>query len=381
MGTVLSTLRVDHVGSLLRPPRLREAMERFVAGELPEEELRPLQDEAIRQVVRRQEGLGLPLVTDGEFRRVHFMESFAEVAGLEGWRRAWNELLLRLAREEAVPQGGPARGRDPVPAVRAPVTDRLRLLRNRPREEFEFTRGLTRLPVKVTLINPERVVRGVDLAASAGLYPDPDALLADVVAVAREIVRGLVEAGCPYIQLDAPGYTAYVDVPSLAALRAAGEDPAASLRRFIAADNAVIAGFPGVTFGLHVCRGNRQGLWHREGPYDAIAEPLFTGLRHHRLLLEYDSERAGGFEPLRFVPPGTTVVLGLITTKTPRLETRDALLRRIDEAARYCPVEQLALSPQCGFASNIAGNPLSEDDQWRKLERMLEVASRVWGGF
>jgi len=161
-------------------------------------------------------------------------------------------------------------------------------------------------------------------------------------------------------------------------MRARGEDPAANMERSIQADNAIIDGFPGVTFGVHLCRGNQRSMWHREGSYDAIAERLFSGLNHERFLLEYDTERAGGFEPLRFVPKGKLVVLGLVSTKVARLESADELKRRIDQASRYLPLDQLALSPQCGFASDIAGNLLSEDDQWRKLELVGRVADRLW---
>jgi 5-methyltetrahydropteroyltriglutamate--homocysteine methyltransferase len=169
-----------------------------------------------------------------------------------------------------------------------------------------------------------------------------------------------------------------VDPDSLAAIRARGEDPMAVMERSIEADNQVIAEHPGVTFGIHICRGNRQSMWHREGHYDAIAEKLFAGLQHQRLLLEYDTERAGSFEPLRFVPKGKIAVLGLITTKVGRVESVDELWRRIDEAARYLSLEQLAISPQCGFASSLRGNLLTEDEQFRKLDVMLEVARRVW---
>jgi 5-methyltetrahydropteroyltriglutamate--homocysteine methyltransferase len=201
------------------------------------------------------------------------------------------------------------------------------------------------------------------------------------VAIQRQMVRELIDAGCDYVQIDEPSYTGYVDPPTLERMRAAGEDPMRNLERAIAADNAVIAGLEGkAVFGLHVCRGNRASMWHREGSYDAIAERLFSGLHYDRLLLEYDTARAGGFEPLRFVPKERIAVLGLITTKTGDVETVEALRRRIEEASRHLPLEQLALSPQCGFASGIAGNLLGEDEQWRKLERMIEVAKRVWGG-
>jgi 5-methyltetrahydropteroyltriglutamate--homocysteine methyltransferase len=200
-----------------------------------------------------------------------------------------------------------------------------------------------------------------------------------VVSVERTIIAQLAEVGCRYVGIDGPGYTAYVDGPSIEAMRARGEDPNANMERSIQADNQIIAGFPGVTFGLHMCRGNRQSMWHREGSYDAIAERLFNGLKHQRLLLEYDTKRAGSFEPLRFVPKGKLVVLGLITTKVGHTETVDELRRRIEEASRYLPVAQLALSPQCGFASSIMGNLLTEDEQFRKLDVMLEAAAKVWG--
>lgn len=192
------------------------------------------------------------------------------------------------------------------------------------------------------------------------------------------MISELADAGCRYVGIDGPGYTAYVDPDSLAAMDARGEDPMANLERSIKADNEVIASFPGITFGVHVCRGNRQSMWHREGHYDAIAEKLFAGLNHKRLLLEYDTERAGSFEPLRFVPKGKIAVLGLITTKIGRVESVDELRRRIDDAARYLPLEQLAISPQCGFASSIRGNLLTEEEQFRKLDVMLETAAKVW---
>jgi 5-methyltetrahydropteroyltriglutamate--homocysteine methyltransferase len=181
------------------------------------------------------------------------------------------------------------------------------------------------------------------------------------------------------VQIDAPGYTACVDEPSLAAMRSRGEDPARNFERSLAADAALLQGFHGVTFGIHLCRGNQHSMWHREGHYDAIAERLFNVLPHQRFLLEYDSPRAGSFEPLRLVPKGKVCVLGLVSTKVPELETVDGLRRRIDEAARYLPLEQLAISPQCGFASDVAGNLVSEDDQRRKLEVVVEVARKVWG--
>jgi len=219
-----------------------------------------------------------------------------------------------------------------------------------------------------------------NIERSRAVYPDRESFLADVVAIQREMVGQLVGAGCDYVQIDEPSYTGYVDPPTLERMRADGADPLGNLERAIDADNRVIEGLAGkAVFGLHVCRGNRASMWHREGKYDAIAERLFGGLKYDRLLLEYDTERAGTFEPLRFVPKGRIAVLGLITTKSGRVETVDELKRRLDEASRYLPLEQLALSPQCGFASGIAGNLLTEEEQWRKLDVMLETARQVWG--
>jgi 5-methyltetrahydropteroyltriglutamate--homocysteine methyltransferase len=228
-------------------------------------------------------------------------------------------------------------------------------------------------------MGPDRVAQMCDLERSRALYPDAEALLADVVAIQRRMVGELVAAGCDYVQIDEPSYTGYVDPATLERIRARGEDPMKNLERAIAADNAVAGGFAGrAVFGLHICRGNRASMWHREGSYDSIAERLLNGLKYDRLLLEYDTERAGGFEPLRFVPKGVTIVLGLITTKSGRVESVDELRRRIDAAARFAPLEQLAISPQCGFASGIAGNALTEDEQWRKLDVMIETARAVW---
>jgi 5-methyltetrahydropteroyltriglutamate--homocysteine methyltransferase len=199
------------------------------------------------------------------------------------------------------------------------------------------------------------------------------------VAIERQIVSSLIDAGCRYVQIDAPGFTAYVDPPSLAQMRARGEDPEQNFARSLKAEAALVADYPGVTFGIHLCRGNQRSMWHREGAYDAIAERLFNELPHQRFLLEYDTARAGSFAPLRFVPKGRVVVLGLVSTKGPELESLDTLTRRIDEASKFLPLDQLALSPQCGFASDVVGNLLGPDDQRRKLERVVETARAVWG--
>lgn len=371
----LDGLRVDTVGSLLRPPALGEAFARWRRGELPTGALHEVQDEAVREVVRAQEKVGLPVVVDGEYRRSTFMDGFADVAG-------YGDLAANLwAAHARRSLGGSAAERTEAPSASSATvaTEPLRLVHNMPREEFVFAQGATDVPVKTTVLGPDRIFQTFDAEGSRAVYPDPWAFLDDVVAVERDLVAGLVDAGCRYVHVDAPGFTAYVDAPSLERFRARGYDPADLLTRTIAAENAVIRDTPGTTFGLHICRGNEQGHWHREGPYDAIAEQLFSELEHQRLLLEYDTERAGSFDPLRFVRPGTTAVLGVVSTKSARVETVDEIVARVDEAARHVPVERLAISPQCGFASTIEGNDLTPDQQWRKFEVLLEAAERIWG--
>jgi 5-methyltetrahydropteroyltriglutamate--homocysteine methyltransferase len=375
----IARLRVDHVGSLLRPESLKRAFLDYGAGRIARSDLEAAQDAAIRELVVKELAHGLRVLTDGEYRRLNWQVSFSEVEGWDLWGGSWKNFLQ--SPDNRAPGEQPlSKGEDAVVSFRAPATARLTLKRSFPLEEYRFVRSVTDAPVKVTLMGPDRVCQMCDIERSRAVYPDADRFLADVIAIQRRMVEELVAEGCDYVQIDEPSYTGYVDPPTLERLRARGEDPLRNLRRAIDADNAVIAGLAGrAVFGLHICRGNRASMWHREGSYDAIAETLFGGLKYDRLLLEYDTARAGGFEPLRHVPRGTMVVLGLITTKTGRLETVDELRRRIDDAARFLPLEQLALSPQCGFASGIAGNALSEDEQWAKLDLMRETARRVWG--
>ena len=377
----LDAIRTDVVGSLLRPRAWREARAAFDEGRLAEQDFRRIEDQAVRDAIRFQEGLGLEVVTDGEIRRLNFQDSFgAAVSGFAAGASTLRDTEARAA-------GGRAMARFDMPDVhqhgpavtrRRPTLRRLKLERNVLLEEFRFARDMAQKPVKVTLIGPDRIVQRFAHEDSQAVYADGDAFLADVVAIERQMIAEVVAAGCRYVQIDAPGYTAYVDQPSLAAMRGRGEDPMRNFERSLAADAALLQGFDDVTFGIHLCRGNQHSMWHREGHYDAIAERLFSVLPHRRFLLEYDSPRAGSFEPLRHVPRGKVCVLGLVSTKVPELETVDELRRRIDEAARYLPLEQLALSPQCGFASDVAGNRVTEDDQKRKLEVVVETARKVW---
>jgi 5-methyltetrahydropteroyltriglutamate--homocysteine methyltransferase len=377
----LRTIRTDVVGSLLRPAAVIEARKRFDEGVLDAAGLHAIEDEAVRAAVRLQEDVGLDVISDGEMRRLNFQDSFG--AAVEGFDAASSTLQAYTRRVE----GGSALRRWEVPlqekgtaiSHRRPVRSRLKLARNVPLEEYKFVASVANKPAKVSLIGPDRISQRFDHQTSKAVYPDMDAFMADVVAIERAIIESVVDAGCRYVHIDAPGYTAYVDEPSLKQMRDRGEDPAENFSRSLKADAAVIADFPGVTFGIHLCRGNQRSMWHREGSYDAIAERLFTELPHHRFLLEYDSPRAGSFAPLRFMPKGKVAVLGLVSTKVPELETVDALTRRIDEATRYLPLDQLAISPQCGFASDVVGNLISADDQKRKLEVVVETARQLWG--
>jgi 5-methyltetrahydropteroyltriglutamate--homocysteine methyltransferase len=378
----LTKIRTDVVGSLLRPAQVKDARVRFDDGKMSAEELRAVEDEAVRAAVRLQEGAGLDVVTDGEQRRLNFQDSFG--ASVEGYDASRSTLK---AYERRVEGSAPLQRWD-IPKIqqagtavshRRPARERIRLAHNIPLEEYRFVSAVAKKPAKVSLIGPDRISQRFDYQASTAVYRDMDDFLADVVAIERAIVTSLIDAGCRYVHIDAPGFTAYVDAPSVAQMRARGEDPMVNFARSLKAEAAVVADFPGVTFGIHLCRGNQRSMWHREGSYDAIAERLFCELPHHRFLLEYDSPRAGSFEALRFVPNGKLVVLGLISTKVPSLEKVDDLRRRIDEAAKYLPLDQLAISPQCGFASDVVGNLLGPDDQKRKLELVVETARQVWG--
>jgi 5-methyltetrahydropteroyltriglutamate--homocysteine methyltransferase len=377
----LDAIRTDVVGSLLRPSAWKEARLRFESGLIDQEAFAHIEIESIKKHLALQEGIGLDVVSDGELSRLNFQDSFGlAVRGYDTARENVRSHEQRaaggtpLARWDIPDLAGPG-----TPVVhRRPVTQKLQLARNVPLDEYRRAAPFARRPLKVSLIGPDRVMQRFDHAASKAVYPSVDDFVADVVAIQRDMIRGLVDAGCRYVHIDEPGYTAYVDEPSLAAMRARGEDPQENLSRSLKANAQIARGFDGVTFGIHLCRGNQRSMWHREGAYDAIAERLFNELPHQRFLLEYDSPRAGGFAPLRFVPKGKVVVLGLVSTKVPELETVDLLKKRIDEAAKYLPLEQLALSPQCGFGSDVSGNLVSEDDQRRKLERVVEVARQVW---
>ncbi|MBM4263280.1 MAG: hypothetical protein FJ145_17850 [Deltaproteobacteria bacterium] len=390
MTTDLNKIRIDHIGSLSRPAKLKDVFVRFDTNQASKEELIQAQDQAIRDVIQKQEAHGLPIVTDGEFRRHNFQESFSEcVTGYDvpqnistyHYHRDLNENPFERA-EQNFDEAGPAI------ITRRGVVARLQLVRNLPLEEYRYAQSVATVPAKVTVLGPDRISQRFKWEASLDVYKGLDDFVDDLIKIERKMIADLVAAGCKYIQIDAPGYTAYVDQISLGRMRSRGEDPERNFQRSIDADNAVIEGFPGVTFGIHICRGNARTTdpktgklvpqWHREGSYDAIAEKLFNSLKHQRILLEYDSERAGGFEPLRLVPKDKIVVLGLVSTKDSQMETVDGLKRRIDQASQYLPLGQLALSPQCGFGG-IDSKVLSEDEMWKKLDTIVETARTTWG--
>ncbi len=386
----LNKIRIDHIGSMVRPAQLKEVFARADRGQAGNEELAQAQDEAIRDVIRKQEAHGFPVVTDGEFRRHSFQESFSECVtgfdvpkniGLYYEKRDLNEVPLERA-EQNFEEAGPAI------ITRRGAAARLTLVRNLPLDEFRYAQSVAKVPAKVTVLGPDRIAQRFKWESSLNVYKGLDDFVEHIVQIERQIIADLVKAGCKYIQIDAPGYTAYVDKVSLERMRSRGEDPERNFQRSIDADNALIEGFPGVIFGIHICRGNARTIdpktgklvpqWHREGSYDAIAEKLFNTLKHQRILLEYDSDRAGGFEPLRLVPKDKIVVLGLVSTKNSDMETVDDLKRRIDQASKYLPLDQLALSPQCGFGG-IDSKVLSEGEMWKKLDTIVESARQIWG--
>jgi 5-methyltetrahydropteroyltriglutamate--homocysteine methyltransferase len=387
----LNKIRIDHIGSMVRPEKLKTVFARYDRGQARREELTEAQDEAIRDSIQKQQAHGLPVVTDGEFRRHSFQESFSEcVTGFDVpknvslyyEKRDLNQNPLERA-EQNFEEAGPAI------ITRRGAVERLKLTRNLPLEEFRYTQSVAKVPVKVTVLGPDRIAQRFKWESSLNVYKNLDDFVDHVVQIERQIIADLIKVGCQYIQIDAPGYTAYVDKVSLERMRSRGEDPERNFQRSIDADNTLIEGFPGVTFGIHICRGNARTIdsktgklvpqWHREGSYDAIAEKLFNSLKHQRLLLEYDSDRAGGFEPLRLVPKDKVIVLGLVSTKNSDMETVDELKRRIDQASKFLPLDQLALSPQCGFGG-IDSKVLTEDEMWKKLDTVVETANQMWSG-
>ena len=359
-------IRSDVVGSLLRPAYLVDARTALEAGRLGPREFKRVEDRAVDEAVALQESAGLDVVSDGELRRYAFFGHLVEAVDgfdkLGGWAIPF--------RDE---QGEELVFRRPV------VVEKLRWRRSMCAEEFTYLRARASRPAKATLISTQQAAAYYDPARSTGAYATRDAYLADVVDLTRREIAELARLGCTYVQIDAPQYAALLDPTMREGYRTRGSDPDRLIDVCIEMDNAVIAGHPEITFGLHICRGNNRSKYYASGDYGPIAR-VFTGSRFQRFLLEYDDDRSGGFEPLRAMPDDREVVLGLVTTKKERLESVEELRRRIDEAAKYVPLERLALSPQCGFASTMEGNLISPARQREKLARVAETARVVWTG-
>ncbi len=363
----------DVVGSLLRPPELLEARRRLEDGAITDAEFKPVEDAAVDAAVMLQESAGMEVVTDGEMRRLSFQSGLPDA--VEGFGEVPIEAYLwgEWHGEGAV--GDRATERPPRLGVHAP----LRRRRHIAAEEFTYLRSRATAIPKVTLTSPSLYANLWSPDVSRDAYPTLDDFLADVVDLLCDEVRELARLGATYLQLDAPHYPLLIDPATRAFYESQGWSVERWLERGIEMDNAVIAAAPGVTFGFHLCRGNQHSRWLVSGGYDPIASTVFRKVAADRLLLEYDDERSGGFEPLAEVPDSKMVVLGLVTTKSPRPETEQELEARTREAARHVDLERLAISPQCGFATSIGGNALTMEDQRHKLVTIGRVADTIWG--
>lgn len=359
------TFHSEVVGSLLRPTYLVEARKQLETGELNAADFKVIEDRAVNEAIALQETAGIDVITDGELRRYafygHLVEALAGFDKYGGWAipfrdETGEELVLK----------------------RPVVVEKLQWKRSMCAEEWVYLRSRKSRPGKVTMISAQQAAAYYDPEKSKGAYATRDAYLADIVDFSRREVEELIRLGCTYIQIDAPQYAALLDPQMREGYRQRGNDPDRLIDVCIEMDNAIISNHPGITFGMHICRGNNQSKFYASGDYEPISR-IFSRTLFQRFLLEYDDARSGGFEPLRHVPEDRFVVLGLVTTKKPRLETAAELRQRIEEATRYIPLERLALSPQCGFASTMEGNHISPEDQRRKLELVASVAQEVWG--
>ena len=361
----MSAYRSDVVGSLLRPQYLKEARKRRESGELTHVEFKQIEDRAVNEAIDTQLQAGLDVITDGEMRRYAFYGHLVDA--VEGYDK-FGGWAIPFHDDEG----------NEVVIKRPVVVSKLRRVRPLCEEEFVYLRAKTEHPAKVTIISAQQAAAYFDAEKSKGAYATIDAYLADLVDILKTEVEELIRLGCTYIQIDSPQYTGLLDPEIREGYRKRGNDPDRLLDRCIELDNAVIGNHPGVTFGLHMCRGNNQSKYYASGGYDPIAS-VFKRTKFNNFLLEYDDERSGGFEPLKHVPEDRTVVLGLITSKKPKLESKDELKQRIEEASQYVPMDRLALSTQCGFASTEEGNLLTATDQDAKLKLVAETAKEVWG--
>jgi 5-methyltetrahydropteroyltriglutamate--homocysteine methyltransferase len=359
--------RADHVGSLLRTAPLKEARARRERGEITADELKAVEDREIEGIIRKQEQAGLKSITDGEFRRAFWNYDF--LGKLDGVEAYLGERKIHF------------QGRQPRPMMLR-VTGKLGSYSPHPMiEHFKFLQSHTRQTPKMTIPSPSSLhFRYGRSAVPEQIYPDMADFYRDLGQSYRKAVRAFADAGCRYLQLDEVNFTYLCDPKLRQTVADRGEDPEKLPHIYADLINAAILDIPAdMTIAMHLCRGNFQSTFVASGGYEPVAEILFNDTKVHAYFMEYDSDRAGGFEPLRFVPKGKTVVLGLVTSKSGTLESKDELKRRIDEASKFIALDQLCLSPQCGFASTEEGNILAEDEQWAKLRMIVELADEVWG--
>ena len=360
--------RADHVGSLLRPQAIREAREKHAKGEIDAEALRAVEDEEIRRVIAKQESIGLKAVTDGEYRRAFWHLDFLErLGGVESYEGEQPPMFKGVQHKPIMLRTVGKVG----PTLDHPMID-----------HFRFVRDNTNVVAKMTIPSPTSVhFRYGRPSIDADVYPDLDGFFEDLGTAYAAMVQAFYDAGCRYLQLDEVNMAYLCDPVQRDGVRERGADPETLPATYARLMDAAIRNRPAdMTVTTHLCRGNFQSTFVASGGYEPVAEILLNDISLDGYFMEYDTDRAGGFEPLRFTPKGKTVVLGLVTSKTGEMEDRDLIKRRIDEAAKFVPLDQLALSPQCGFSSTEEGNVLTEDDQWRKLEMIVEVAQDVWGG-
>jgi 5-methyltetrahydropteroyltriglutamate--homocysteine methyltransferase len=360
--------RADHVGSLLRPPAVHEARARRAAGEISAAELREVEDAAIADAVRTVEGLGMRSVTDGEFRRAWFHLDFLEQ--LDG-----------VAVTGNIAASSDAATTVHMTPPKLSVVGPLRHTRDIQVDDYRYLASVVTETPKVSIPSPTMVhFRGGRAAIDIEAYPDLEQFFTDLAACYRAELDALYAAGCRYVQLDDTNLAYLCDPVMRAGAVERGDDPDALPHAYAELINHVITGRPDdLVIGIHLCRGNFRSTWFAQGSYEPVAEVLFTELGVDAYFLEYDDERSGDFSPLRFVPANKTVVLGLVTSKRPELESVDELATRVDEASKYVPLDQLCLSPQCGFASTVEGNQMTPDQQWAKLSRVVEAAGKIWG--
>ena len=357
--------RSDVVGSLLRPPYLKEARELYARGKVTEAAFKEVEDRAADEAIDAQIRAGIEVITDGEMRRYAFYGHLIDA--VEGFDK-YGGWAIPFRDEKG----------EKLVLPRPVVVSKLRRRRPLCAEEFTYLRARTKHPAKTTMISAQQAAAYYDSSKSSGAYATVDAYLADLVDILRDEVEELIRLGCTYIQIDSPQYTALLDPDLREGYRKRGNDPDRLLDLSIEMDNAVVGDHPGITFGLHLCRGNNQSKFYAAGDYGPITK-VFRNTKFQRFLLEYDDERSGGFEPLRQVPADRTVVLGLVSSKKPDLESKDELKQRIKAASVFVPLERLALSPQCGFASTMEGNAVTPADQEAKLRLVSETAQEVWG--